>query len=229
LTKSITFLTLACLVVAGAAVASILTRESIPPAGVAASLPDLKAGVVSNREAKQDKLTVTVVGALPEAAAADSQPAPAASEPLRQAYASTSDADIEAAREAAKAVTPAQADELPPPPKPKVAARPQPQKNYAFLSDAQIAGIKDRLHLTSDQEYYWPGIEQALRGIARKIQAARLSNPNANAGSIDPDSQEVQQLKSAAMPLLFQLRDDQKEEVRKLARVIGLEKVASAI
>jgi len=28
---------------------------------------------------------------------------------------------------------------------------------------------------------------------------------------------------------LFQLREDQKEEVRKLARVIGLDKVASAI
>jgi hypothetical protein len=39
----------------------------------------------------------------------------------------------------------------------------------------------------------------------------------------------VQQLKSAAMPLLFQLRDDQKDEVRKLARIIGLEKVAAAI
>jgi hypothetical protein len=226
LTKSITFLALACLLVAGTAVASILTRESIPPAGVAASLPDLKAGVVSNREAKQDRLVVTALAALPEAPAG-SQPAPTASEPLRQAYASTSDADIEAAAETAKAVTPAQADALPAPSKPKVAT--QPQKNYAFLSDAQIAGIKQRLHLTSDQEYYWPGIEQALRGIARKIQAARLSNPNANAGSIDPDSQEVQQLKSAAMPLLFQLRDDQKEEVRKLARVIGLEKVASAI
>ncbi|MGY4284148.1 hypothetical protein ACVWW3_005956 [Bradyrhizobium sp. LM2.9] len=31
------------------------------------------------------------------------------------------------------------------------------------------------------------------------------------------------------MPLLFQLRDDQKEEVRKLARIIGLEKVAQQI
>ena len=116
-----------------------------------------------------------------------------------------------------------------PPPKPKVASHPQPQKTYAVLSDAQIAGIKERLKLTSDQEYYWPGIEHALHAIARKIQAARLSNPNANAGSIDPDSEEVQQLKSAAMPLLFQLREDQKDEVRKLARVIGLEKVASAI
>jgi len=226
LTKSITILALACLLVAGSAVASILTRESIPAAGVAASLSDIKT-VVSNREAKQDKLTVA---ALPEApvaplqAAAERTQASSLGEPLRQAYASTSDADVEAA----KAATPAQSAELPPP-KPKVASHPQPQKTYAFLSDVQIAGIKDRLHLTSDQEYYWPGIEQALRGIARKIQAARLSNPNANAGTIDPDSEEVQQLKSAAMPLLFQLREDQKEEVRKLARVIGLEKVASAI
>jgi hypothetical protein len=39
----------------------------------------------------------------------------------------------------------------------------------------------------------------------------------------------VQQLKSAAMPLLWQLRDDQKDEVRKLARMIGLDRVASAI
>ena len=46
---------------------------------------------------------------------------------------------------------------------------------------------------------------------------------------IDPDSDEVQQLKSAAMPLLFQLREDQKKEVRALARIIGLERVASMI
>jgi ABC-type transporter Mla MlaB component len=46
---------------------------------------------------------------------------------------------------------------------------------------------------------------------------------------IDPDAEEVQQLKSAAMPLLFQLREDQKQEVRTLARIIGLEKVASMI
>jgi len=226
LTKSITFLALACLLVAGSAVASILTRESIPAAGVAASLSDLKGTVVSNREAKQDKLIVAVSV---ETSTAEASPATALSEPLRQAYASSSDADVDAAREAVKAMAPVQAAAVPAPPKPKVASHPQPQKTYAFLSDVQIAGIKDRLHLTSDQEYYWPGIEQALRGIARKIQAARLSNPNANAGTIDPDSEEVQRLKSAAMPLLFQLREDQKEEVRKLARVIGLEKVASAI
>jgi hypothetical protein len=31
------------------------------------------------------------------------------------------------------------------------------------------------------------------------------------------------------MPLLFQLRDDQKQEVRSLARIIGLHQVAAAI
>lgn len=44
-----------------------------------------------------------------------------------------------------------------------------------------------------------------------------------------PNSAEVQQLKSAAMPLLFQLREDQKSEVRTLAHLIGLEKVAAQI
>jgi hypothetical protein len=228
LTKSITILALACLLVVGAAATSILSRESIPAVGVAASLPDLRSGVVANREAKQDKLTV--------ASLADTSAAPLRtallSEAMRQAYASSSEADVEAAREVNRAATPAPAPEAAQSAtlaKPKIVAHPQPQKTYAFLSDAQIAGIKDRLRLTSDQEYYWPGIEQALRAISHKIQAERQVNPKANAGSLDPDSAEVQQLKSAAMPLLFQLREDQKDEVRKLARIIGLEKVASAI
>ena len=69
-------------------------------------------------------------------------------------------------------------------------------------------------------------METALRGITRKIHASRKSDPGA---LIDPEAEEVQQLKSAAMPLLFQLREDQKREVRTLARIIGLEKVASMI
>ncbi len=106
----------------------------------------------------------------------------------------------------------------------------EPQKSYSLLSDVQISGIKDRLKLSSSQEYYWPSVETALRNVVRRIQANKLSNPNAPPGAqIDPNCDEVQQLKSAAMPLLFQLRDDQKEEVRKLARIIGLEKVAQQI
>jgi ABC-type transporter Mla MlaB component len=66
--------------------------------------------------------------------------------------------------------------------------------------------------------------------VARKIHASR--HGDAHAGGvppIDPDAAEVQQLKSAAMPLLFQLREDQKSEVRSLARIIGLDKVAAMI
>ena len=79
------------------------------------------------------------------------------------------------------------------------------------------------------QESYWPAVENALRAVARKIHATRQADPNATGAPIDPDAAEVQQLKSAAMPLLFQLREDQKREVRALARIIGLEKVAAQI
>jgi ABC-type transporter Mla MlaB component len=71
-------------------------------------------------------------------------------------------------------------------------------------------------------------VENALRAVAHKIHATRQADPNA-AAAIDLDSAEVGQLKSAAMPLLFQLREDQKREVRSLARLIGLEKVAAMI
>ena len=71
--------------------------------------------------------------------------------------------------------------------------------------------------------------ENALRAVARRISANRLSNPHGPSVQIDADSSEVSQLKSAAMPLLFSLREDQKNEVRTLARMIGLEQVAAQI
>jgi ABC-type transporter Mla MlaB component len=159
---------------------------------------------------------------------------PVLTEPLRQAFAAATPADFpmpnaKTSASEAPVADAAAATETTPAPKPKVVAKPQPQKTYALLSDGQIAGIRERLKLSSSQEYYWPSVESALRNVARKIQANKLSNPQVQGVQIDPDSQEVQQLKSAAMPLLFQLRDDQKEEVRKLARLIGLEKVAQQI
>jgi hypothetical protein len=239
LTKAITIIALTCFLVGGAAVTSILSRTSMEAAQAQTPAPVAKSPV-ANRENKHDRLSVT------RFALAAFEPK-AVAEPIRQAYASSSPADIEAARAVAAlhqavpqpatepagpapAIAPVAA--VPPvaaPAKPKVAAKPQPQKSYALLSDVQIAGIKERLKLSSDQEYYWPAVENALRGIARKIHSARQADPNATAAQLDPDSPEVSQLKSAAMPLLFQLREDQKDEVRKLARIIGLEKVASAI
>jgi hypothetical protein len=223
LTRTITLIALICFLIAGAAIVSILGRDSVPMAS-AEMIPAKAIAPVANRDSKHDKLAVAV----PAAVTAEPASAVSLSEPLRQAYASSNPTDTEAENAVASAM-PSTTGALPPAVKPKIAAKPQPQKPYALLSDAQIAGIKERLHLTSDQEYYWPGIESALRAVARKIHVARQTNPSANASAIDPDSEEVQQLKSAAMPLLFQLRDDQKEEVRRLARIIGLDKVAAAI
>lgn len=224
LTRTITLIALVCCLVAGAAITSILGRDSVPMA-TAEIVPAKAIAPVANREDKQDKLVVSLQAAAP----AETVPVPRLSEPLRQAYASSNNPSDVEAETAVTAALPTVRAALPAAAKPRIASRPQPQKSYALLSDAQIAGIKERLHLSSDQEYYWPSVESALRAIARKINAARQVNPKANAASLDPDSEEVQQLKSAAMPLLFQLRDDQKEEVRKLARIIGLEKVAAAI
>jgi hypothetical protein len=232
LTKTIAILALTCCLVAAAAVASIVGRDSVPTA-YADTVPLKAITPVANRESKQDKLVVATLAA----GSAGQASALGISEPLRQAYASSSATDVEAAAVVTSTLPPPL---LLTPPKTraaydkasidKPATRPQPQKTYALLSDAQIAGIKDRLRLSSDQESYWPAVEAALRAVARKIHVARQTNPNATAASIiDPDSDEVQQLKSAAMPLLFQLREDQKDEVRSLARVIGLEKVASQI
>jgi hypothetical protein len=219
LTKAIALIALACLLVVGAAAVSILGRDSVPVANVAVAAPAIKSPA-ANREGKGDRLTVVSL------ASASFEPPPATlSEPLRQAFASSAPAEIEALSAA-----PSAAPVPPAPPKLKTVIKPQPQKTYALLSDVQIAGIKDRLRLSAGQESYWPPVETALRAIARRIHATRQISPSAGgAPPIDPDSEEVQQLKSAAMPLLFQLREDQKNEVRALARIIGLDKVAAQI
>jgi hypothetical protein len=222
LTRAITIIALACFLVAGAAATSILSRDSVPTARPELALATPVAqNPVSNKEGKRDRLAVAAL------ALASFEPPQNATlgEPLRQAFASSTSADIEMPKIAAP-IAPAMPVE---PQKPKLAAKPPVQKSYALLSDAQIAGIKERLKLSSDQESYWPAVESALRAVARKIHATRQADPNATGAPIDPDAAEVQQLKSAAMPLLFQLREDQKREVRTLARLIGLEKVASQI
>jgi hypothetical protein len=227
LTRAITIIALTCFLVVGAAATSILGRNSLPAARLEmASL--VTQNPVSNKQGKKDKLAVATMAL---ASLEPAQPPADLSPSLRQAFAAQLPADLTPPQIAApQAAAPAAMPQAPlAPPVPKLAAKPAPQKSYALLSDAQIAGIKERLKLSSDQEYYWPGVESALRGIARKLQATRQADPHAAAAAIDPDSAEVQQLKSAAMPLLFQLREDQKREVRALARLIGLEQVAAQI
>lgn len=222
LTRAITIVALTCILVVGAAATSILGRDSVPAVSADYAAPVGK-NPVSNKQAKADKLIVAsyALASYQPADAAEPQAAPQLSEPLRQAYAAAAPADL--------AVPNVTAAPAPAKPKPVVAAKPPVQKNYTLLSDVQIAGIKERLKLSADQESYWPGVEKALRAIARKMHSTKQADPAAGMPPIDPDSEEVAQLKSAAMPLLFQLREDQKREVRALARIIGLERVASMI
>jgi hypothetical protein len=232
LTKAVTILALACVLVVGAVITGILSQSSLPSAR--AEMPQAEAkSMVPNRAAKQDKLPVAPI----VVASLEPPQSTIASQPPRQNLLSSRHADTEPAKTAAPAApvrsapvhAPRKSERSKPePPKREHASRPA-HKPDTLLSDAQIARIKERLKLSSSQEYYWPPVAAALRAIGRKIRAAHLAHPNGPAVAIDPHSAEVQQLESAAMPLLFQLRDDQKVEVRKLARRIGLEKVAEAI
>jgi hypothetical protein len=102
-----------------------------------------------------------------------------------------------------------------------------------LLNDAQIASIKQRLHLTPDQESMWPAVEAALRNVAyARARDTHQHDAPASAAQLaaaDPASVEVQGLKSAAMPLIMSFSDEQKNEVRSLAHVMGLDKLASEL
>lgn len=238
MTKTVTLSALVCVLLASASAASILARASVPAAGLAGVAAVERP--VSNREFKADKLEVALQSDEPELQAAQQQPAEdqtatadAPAKPLQLAYAAD-DLPVAAIPEAAASepsvAAPKAVTKLPPviATTPVQKPKPRPAAKEALLSDGQIAQIKTRLNLSSSQEYYWPSVEQALRAIGRKLHATTRGR-DSSTPAIDPDSAEVQQLKYAAMPLLFQLREDQKQEVRKLARAMGLEQVAQQI
>jgi hypothetical protein len=101
----------------------------------------------------------------------------------------------------------------------------------SVLNDAQIANIKRRLRLTPDQESLWPAVEVALRNVSysKKAQEMKVaSGRSAPMAYVDPESADVQRLKYAALPLIMRLNEDQKQEVRSMAHVMGLDGVASS-
>ena len=101
----------------------------------------------------------------------------------------------------------------------------------SVLNDAQIANIKRRLRLTPDQESLWPAVEVALRNISysKKGQETKVASAHSNPMAyVDPNSADVQRLKYAALPLIMRLNEDQKQEVRSMAHVMGLDGVASS-
>jgi hypothetical protein len=106
---------------------------------------------------------------------------------------------------------------------------PAPPAESNMFDDGAIAGLKTRLRLSADQMEYWPAVESALREVARTQLRHTGKAMQGRRINIDVNSAEVQQLIWAAMPLLMRLREEQKSEVRKLARIMGLEQVASQI
>ena len=71
----------------------------------------------------------------------------------------------------------------------------------------------------------WPAVEAALRNIAYKRTQLAREGGAANVQSLDPNA--VQGLKTAAVPLIMSFNEEQKEEVRNLAHVMGLDQLAS--
>lgn len=97
-----------------------------------------------------------------------------------------------------------------------------------ILDDAQIASIKARLHLTPDQERMWPAVEAALRNMAyQRMQEARRRDGASRDAQVAFDPDAVAGLKSAAVPLIMSFNDEQKQEVRDLAHVMGLDQLAA--
>jgi outer membrane biosynthesis protein TonB len=155
------------------------------------------------------------------------QPAPETSKQTEPAQTAESKPESKpAAEQKQAALTPAPV----PHEKPKRVTPPAPAPQASgVLDDSQIAGLRGRLRLTSDQAEYWPAVEDALRDVVRTQLRPASKRAHGGKVNIDVNSAEVQKLIWAAMPLLMRLREDQKGEVRKLARVIGLDQVASQI
>jgi hypothetical protein len=186
---------------------------SIPPGSyqLASIEPDAVPAPSANPAAEAVPSTPTTEVAAPPAAAAEETPAPKITAPKAAAVAPTPAPPVQHAKPAEKLAK----------------AVPPPHAENNLLDDSQIAALKGRLRLTEDQAGYWPAVEEALRDVVR-TQLRGSAKPGHRV-AIDVNSDEVQKLIWAAMPLLMRLREDQKGEVRKLARVIGLEQVASQI
>jgi hypothetical protein len=112
--------------------------------------------------------------------------------------------------------------------KPSVTAARRARPN-ALLDDSQIASIKQRLNLTPPQERMWPAVEAELRKLAfaQPPQPPHQNGVKATApATFELSSADLERLNKAAKPLILSFSDDQKDELRTMARITGLEKFA---
>ncbi len=201
--------------------AAATTEQSAPPVQL------------SNATSKGDRLTVpgepkavAVEAIIPQATMRLTSTTPQIA-PAPQAEAATTGYTV-AAYASTPAETPKPRIDMRKPAAPATAEKPKrAEAQKPLLDDAQIAALKTRLRLTPAQEEFWPAVEVTLRDVVRSH--ARKSRNARVAPQIDVNSAEVQQLVSAAVPLIMRLSEEQKREVRQLARIIGLETVAQRI
>lgn len=105
--------------------------------------------------------------------------------------------------------------------------RPVLDRRYqGVFTDAEIGRMRIALRLTPDQLRYWPPVEALLREIGAQqialVQAGRQAKDAFGIGI-------SMRMYSAARPLLGVLREDQKAEIRRRARAMGFDQVASSI
>jgi hypothetical protein len=170
------------------------------------------------------------------ASSGESKPVQLAMLNPRPAASTIESATVEAAKPAPKVATiplpvarPAQAPSARAVQVAHAAPKPAAARSSNVLNNAQIASIRKRLQLTPDQEEMWPAVEAALRNISYKKGVTGSPQAGSQMAYVDPDSDEVQQLKSVAFPLIMRMNDDQKREVKMLAHVMGLTSVASRL
>ena len=70
-----------------------------------------------------------------------------------------------------------------------------------------------------------PGTE--LRTRAAALSRGIFAKSGGKLAAIDAEGAEVQQLKNAAIPLIMMFSEQQKNEVRQLVQVMGLQKLAA--
>ncbi|WP_458756834.1 hypothetical protein ACSVBT_13740 [Afipia sp. TerB] len=88
-----------------------------------------------------------------------------------------------------------------------------------LLDDKQIASIKQRLKLTKAQLELWPPVEKALKDLLELLHDRRRQSPEK---VLAANGDAVKRLTDAGAPLFAKLRPDQRNEVKALARMVGL-------
>ena len=96
----------------------------------------------------------------------------------------------------------------------------------AKITDVNIGQIKGQLKLTAVQQPLWARVEEVLRSIAHEQaegeSAGFLRRIGRGVVSIAFDGTVSQRVKTAALPLLASLSEEQKAIVRRLAQRLGI-------